>query len=51
MFRLTTQSNLREGEIMGLSPELLTKELLSREELEELTGLGYFLSVCWVTGI
>ena len=36
---------------MELSPELFTKELLSREELDELTDLGYFVSVCWVTGI
>ena len=35
---------------MELSPELFTKELLSREGQDELTGLGYFLSVCWVTG-
>ena len=27
---------------MELSPELFTKKLLSREELDELTGLGYF---------
>ncbi len=27
---------------MELSPELFTKELLSREGLDELTDLGYF---------
>ena len=30
---------------MELSPELFTKELLSREELDELTDLGY-LCIC-----
>ena len=35
---------------MELSPELFTKELLSRDELDELTGLGYLCIFCWVTG-